>query len=107
MPAAYVIVDMQISDMEQYKHYMADAPASVKAAGGEYVVRGGRNEALEGDWTPGRVAMLKFPSYEAAKAWYDSESYRLARAKRKGTTDFFNMILVEGVTNQASQPPPS
>jgi uncharacterized protein (DUF1330 family) len=43
------------------------------------------------------MAMLKFPSYEAAKAWYDSETYRAARAKRAGATSFFNMILVEGV----------
>lgn len=97
MSAAYVIVDMQISNMEQYKGYMADAPASVKAAGGEYVVRGGRNESLEGEWMPGRLAMLKFPSYEAAKIWYDGEAYRLARSKRLGATEFFNMILVEGV----------
>lgn len=98
MPTAYVIVDMQISNMEQYKHYMSEAPASVKAAGGEYVIRGGRTESLEGEWEPGRLAMLKFPSFEAAKAWYDSEMYRAARVKRLGATDFFNMILVEGVS---------
>lgn len=95
MPLAYVIVDMRIADLEQYKKYMTDAPASVHAAGGTYVVRGGRNESLEGEWEPGRMAMLQFPSYEAAKAWYDSEMYRAARAKRLGTTDYFNMVLVE------------
>ena len=98
MPDAYVILDMQISDLEQYKQYMAEAPASVKSAGGEYVIRGGRFEALEGNWQPTRMAMLKFPSYEAAKSWYDSETYRAARLKRLGATLFFNMILVEGVS---------
>jgi uncharacterized protein (DUF1330 family) len=97
MPAAYIIVDMQISDMEQYKQYMAAAPAAVAAAGGEYLVRGGRFEALEGTWAPARMAMLRFPSYETAKAFYDGELYRTARAKRMGATDFFNMVLVEGV----------
>ena len=84
MPAAYLIVDMQISDMEQYKQYMAAAPAAVKAAGGEYLVRGGKFETLEGDWQPARVAMLRFPSFEQAKAFYDGEMYRQARAKRAG-----------------------
>ncbi len=97
MPAAYLIVDMQISDLEQYKQYMAEAPAAVKAAGGEYLVRGGKFEVLEGDWQPARVAMLRFPSYEQAKTFYDGEMYRQARAKREGATAFFNMILVEGV----------
>ena len=97
MPPAYLIVEMQISDPEQYQQYMAAAPAAVAAAGGEYLVRGGRHETLEGDWQPARIAMLRFPSFEQAKAFYDSEMYRLARAKRDGATEFFNLILVEGV----------
>jgi uncharacterized protein (DUF1330 family) len=97
MPA-YIIVDMQISDMAQYQQYMAEAPAAVAAAGGEYLVRGGRFEALEGQWQPGRIAMLRFPSFDAAKAFYDGEMYRAARAQRQGATEFFNMVLVEGVT---------
>jgi uncharacterized protein (DUF1330 family) len=95
---AYIIVNMQISNLEQYKQYMADAPAAVAAFGGEYLVRGGRFETLEGDWQPARIAMLRFPSFEQAKAFYDSEQYRLARAKREGATDFFNLVLVEGVS---------
>ena len=95
--AAYIIVDMQITDMAQYQQYMAVAPAAVAAAGGEYLVRGGRFETLEGQWQPSRIAMLRFPSFDAAKAFYDDEMYRAARAKRLGATEFFNMVLVEGV----------
>ncbi len=97
MPVAYIIVDMKVSDAEQYKQYMAAAPAAVAAAGGEYLVRGGKFETLEGEWKPARIAMLKFPSYDAAKTFYDAELYRAARAKRAGATEFFNMVLVEGV----------
>lgn len=97
MPVAYLVVEMKINDPERYKAYMAQAPAAVKALGGEYLVRGGRHEALEGDWMPARVALLRFPSYEQAKAFYDSEQYKAARAHRAGTTDYFNMVLVEGV----------
>jgi uncharacterized protein (DUF1330 family) len=97
MPAAYLIVDMDISDMEQYKQYMAAAPAAVAAAGGEYLVRGGRFEVAEGNWQPSRIAVVRFPSYEQAKAFYDGEMYKAARAKRQGATQFFNAVLVEGV----------
>lgn len=97
MPAAYVIVEMNISHPEQYKEYMARAPAAVKAAGGEYLVRGGKQETLEGDWKPHRVAMLRFPSFEQAKAFYDGEMYTQARSFRQGATEYFNMVLVEGV----------
>jgi len=97
MPCAYVIVDMKITDPEQYQQYMAAAPAAVKAFGGEYLVRGGRHEVLEGDWQPARLAVLRFPSLEQAKAFYADANYRAARAKRVGATEFFNMVVVEGV----------
>jgi len=96
MPAGYVIVEMKISDPERYKQYMAAAPASIAAAGGEYLVRGGRHESLEGDWQPARLAVLRFPSLEQAKAWYAGEQYRAARAGRVGATEYFNMVVVEG-----------
>jgi uncharacterized protein (DUF1330 family) len=95
MPAGYVIVEMKVSDPQRYKEYMAAAPATIAAAGGEYLVRGGKHETLEGNWQPARVAVLKFPSYEQAKAWYDGERYRAVRGKRAGATEYFNMIVVE------------
>lgn len=98
---AYLIVEMKITDPEQYKQYMAEAPAVVKAFGGEYLVRGGRHESLEGDWMPARVAMLRFPSFEQAKAFYDDAHYRQVREKRAGATEYFNMVLVEGVASPA------
>ena len=94
---AYIIVAMNISDPERYKEYMAKAPACVKAFGGEYLARGGRHETMEGEWQPHRVAMLKFPSYEQAKAFYDDGPYREVRKLREGATEYFDMVLVEGV----------
>jgi uncharacterized protein (DUF1330 family) len=97
MTPAYLVVEMHITDPERYKTYMAEAPAHVKAFGGEYLVRGGKHETLEGDWQPHRVAVLRFPSYAQAKAFYDDPGYQGTRERRLGATDYFNMVLVEGV----------
>jgi len=97
MAYGYLVVTMNITDPERYKQYMAEAPASVKAFGGEYLVRGGKHETLEGDWKPHRVALLRFPSYEKAKAFYDDAHYTRVRSHRAGATEYFNMVLVEGV----------
>jgi len=94
---AYIIIEMKISDPEQYKEYMAQAPACVKEFGGEYIVRGGTHEVLEGSWQPQRLVLLKFPSFEQAKAFYDQGRYPAVRKLRLGATEFFNMVLVEGV----------
>ena len=90
MPCAYIIVDSKVSDPDRFKAYMA-------AAGGEYLARGGRLAVLEGDWQPTRITLLRFPSFEAAQAFYAAESYRAARLLRLGTTDRFNMIVTEGL----------
>jgi len=97
MPDAYIIANVKVSDPEQYKHYMALSPAAIAAAGGEFVVRGGRHEVLEGDWQPNRLIILRFRSYAAARAFYDSELYLAARRARAGATESFNMVVVDGV----------
>ncbi len=95
---AYLMVEMHVTDPEQYKQYMAAAPAAVKAFGGEYLVRGGRHETLEGDWQPHRLALLRFPSFEQAQAFYRDSGYATRiKPLRDGATAYFNMVLVEGV----------
>jgi uncharacterized protein (DUF1330 family) len=96
MAPGYLLVTMNISDPERYKQYMAEAPKAVKAFGGEYLVRGGKHETLEGEWNPHRIAVLRFPSYERAKAFYDDAQYTQIRQLRQGATEYFNMVLVEG-----------
>ena len=96
MPDAYVIADVVVSDPQRYAEYAALSPGAVAAAGGAFVVRGGRHETLEGDWTPGRLVVVRFPSLEAAKAFHDSALYVAARARRAGATSRFNMVVVEG-----------
>ncbi len=95
--AAYVIADVKVSKPDQYEQYRALSPGAISAAGGKFIVRGGRNETLEGTWQPGRVVVLEFPTYQHAKDFYDSELYRAARRARAGATEQFNLIVVEGI----------
>ena len=44
---------------------------------------------LEGDWHPPRMTVLRYPSFEQAKAMYDSPAYVAARALRQGATGVF------------------
>ena len=96
MPIAYLVVESNISDPEAFKHYMAASPEVVRAFGGEYLVRGGKVEVLEGDWTPDRIVVLKFPSFAAAQAFSASAEYTKARAARQGAA-LMRMVVVEGV----------
>jgi uncharacterized protein (DUF1330 family) len=97
MPAAYLIVQSQVTDAARFAGYMAAAPAAAKAFHAQYLVRGGRTLVLEGQWNPPRLTVLRFPSLEAAQAMYNSPEYTAARALRDGATALFDMVVVEGV----------
>jgi uncharacterized protein (DUF1330 family) len=95
MPA-YIVVEVEVHDMERYEKYKAMVPPSLATYGGRFLVRGGKVETLEGDWTPKRFVMVEFSSLERAKAWWDSEEYAEAKALRQATAKT-QMIVVEGV----------
>jgi uncharacterized protein (DUF1330 family) len=95
MPA-YVIVETDVSDPERYEHYKTAASAAVTAYGGRYLVRGGEQDVLEGDWRPSRLVVLEFADLAAARRWYDSEQYRQARELRAGAARL-NLVAVQGV----------
>lgn len=95
MPAGYVIAHVQVTNAQQYEEYKRWSTAAMQAHGAEILVRGGRVQVLEGDWAPERLVILKFPSFEAARAFYDTPEYRRARAAREGAA-VMRMICVEG-----------
>jgi uncharacterized protein (DUF1330 family) len=95
MPA-YVIVETDIHDSEQYEQYKAASPAAVAGGGGRFVVRGGELAVLEGDWEPRRLVVLEFEDLDAVKRWYDSPEYQEAKKLREGAANL-RMVAVQGV----------
>lgn len=94
--AAYVIVDIEVTDPQGYEEYKRLAAPTVAAYGGRYVVRGGAAETLEGDWVPHRLVVLEFESVQQARQWWDSPAYAAARAVRQRTART-NMVVVNGL----------
>ncbi len=94
--AAYLIVDIDVTDPGAYEEYRSLVPPLVDKYGGKYLVRGGAFETLEGNWTPRRLAVLEFESAERAKQFYNSEDYEPVKQIRLRATNS-NMVLVEGV----------
>ena len=47
--AGYYIVEIDVNDEEGYEEYKALASAAIAAHGGEYLVRGGEWESMEGE----------------------------------------------------------
>jgi uncharacterized protein (DUF1330 family) len=96
MPSAYIIANVAVANPEQYENYKKLSTIAMQVHGAEVCVRGGALQVLEGDWTPDRIVLLKFPSVAQARAFYDSAEYGAARKAREGIANM-RMVLVEGV----------
>ena len=78
--AAYIIVEIEITDPVGYEEYKNQAGATVEKFGGKYIVRGGAAETLEGDWHPKRIVVLQFENMARAKEWLNLRG--ISRAKK-------------------------
>jgi uncharacterized protein (DUF1330 family) len=99
MPA-YVIYQCEVLDPERYEAYKPKAAASIEAAGGRYIVRGGEVEVLEGEPPLGRTVVVEFPDRETASKWYKDQMYAEARKIRDGAARA-RMYLVDGVAYES------
>ena len=95
MPA-YLIAQVQVRDLEIYKQYAALSPGIIARHGGRILARGGEIDVLEGETQRRRVVIIEFPSMEAARGFYDSPEYQLAKAIRAPISDA-QFLVVPGV----------
>jgi uncharacterized protein (DUF1330 family) len=73
--AAYMIVQITITDEEKYKHYRTAVVPLIANFGGEAVVRSGTVYLLEGHHDGRRMVMFEFPSMEAIHSFWNSSEY--------------------------------
>jgi len=94
--AAYVIANIHVTDAERYEAYKVQAAASIAEHGGRYLARGGKHEVLEGHWSPHRLVILEFGTYEAAIAWYESQEYDAPKDLRQKIA-VSEIVVVDGM----------
>ena len=93
---AYMIALVDVTDPDAYQEYAKRTPAVVEKYGGRFVVRGGRQVALEGDPGPARTVIIEFPTLERVEEFFNSPEYREAKAFRQGAATA-RFLAVEGV----------
>ena len=94
MPKGYWIGRVTVHDPERYKDYIATATPAYREHGAKFLVRGGVVGACEGETRP-RNVVIEFPTYEAALACYNSDTYARARAIRQDISEG-DVIVIEG-----------
>ena len=93
---AYIIVRIDVTDMEQYREYMKLTPPTIAQYGGKFIARGGELLTLEGEAEDKRVVILEFPSKEQAETWYKSPEYQSAKKVRENAATA-QFVVIDGV----------
>ncbi len=96
MPKGYWIAHVEVTDPDQYVHYVNGAQAAFEKYGATFLARGGTNEEVEGPLGRSRHVVIEFPSYQAAHDCFHSAEYQSAREHRlpAGTA---SITLIEGL----------
>ena len=93
---AYVLVQVDVTNSQQYGEYTKLSPGIIGKFGGRFLARGGRTVTLEGAPVQSRVVVVEFPSFERAQEFYNSQEYQAAKKVRAGAATA-QFVLVEGL----------
>lgn len=94
--AAYLIVDLDVHDPEGFQKYREGVGAFIAKHGGEYLVRGGESEVIEGDWQPHRLVVFRFPDRQAIRNFFADPGYAPLKELRLRVART-NAVAVDGV----------
>ena len=97
--SGYVIANIDVKKPEAYKEYVSKVKTIVEKFGGEYLVRAGEDKVIDGVWKYSRTVVIKFPTYEKALEWYNSEEYKPVKPIRLENT-VTNAIIIKGVEDE-------
>ena len=93
--SGFAIFNIEVKKREEYKEYIEKVKPIAEKFGAEYIVRGGKFELIEGKWEHPRTIVIKFPSYEKAQEWYNSEEYKPIKKIRLDNA-LSNGIIIKG-----------
>lgn len=94
MPKGYIIGHITVTDPEGYPEYVRLDTPILETHGAKFVVRGGKQEVLEGA-AGQRTVVIEFESYEAARAAYDDPEYQEVAEIRRRCAES-TILIVEG-----------
>ena len=93
--SGFAIFNIDIKRPKEYEEYVKKVKPIAERYGGEYIIRGGESTIVEGSWAYPRTVVIKFPSYEKALEWYNSEEYKPIKQIRLDNS-VANGIIIKG-----------
>jgi len=94
----YLIAQVETDDLPRYREeYGKKVVPLIAEHGGVLLVGSAESEVLEGTSSGNWTVVIRFPSREAARGWYESAAYApLKRARIETLARSTNLVLVPG-----------
>jgi uncharacterized protein (DUF1330 family) len=94
-PPAYTIAEIEVTEPATFQKYGEATRASIPAAGGRVIVRGGKTFVVNGP-APKQVVVIQWESLERAQAFFESEGYKQLIPIRDSSSKF-RAFVIEGL----------
>ena len=94
MAKAYLVAHIRVHDPEEFERFKALSDLAIDASGCRLLACSATPEVKDGDLS-GTVVIIEFDDMDAARAFYDSDAYRAARAEREVAAET-DLALVDG-----------
>ena len=91
----YAVGHITVTNMDGYKEYAAQVPATIAKWGGRYLVRGGHTTVIEGEMPQDRHVVVEWPDRATAEGWYNSPEYQAILPIRLANSEGV-MTIVDG-----------
>ncbi len=95
MPKAYLVAHIRVHDAEEFERFKVLSQQAIEAHGCRVLARDPDPDIREGD-VQGMAVLIEFDDIAAARAFYESDAYRAARAEREVAAET-DLMLVEGL----------
>ena len=94
----YMVVNLKVTDSEEYRKYEKGFFPLLKRYGGQFVTFDDNPAAMEGiSPRSGRMIIFSFPSEQAAKDWWTDEDYQALSEHRRAGTKMEFLTMVRGM----------
>jgi uncharacterized protein (DUF1330 family) len=100
MPKGYVILTEAIHDQAGMQEYSRKSAQALIESGARVLSVDTQPQILEGEWHGTRTVVVEYESVEAARAWYESETYQKVLPLRLAAADC-NVVILSGFERPA------
>jgi uncharacterized protein (DUF1330 family) len=94
-PPAYTIAEVEVTDPATFQKYADGTRVGITAAGGRFIVRGGKTFVINGV-PPKQIVVIQWDSLDKAQAYFESEAYKQLVPIRDRSSNF-RAFVIEGL----------